>query len=104
MNFQILFDESQPFAGQKIQLLEQVIQGLYSGNPGQMAQSQELLGSLEAQTNLWVQTDQIIDNSQNAYTRFFALNCLNKGVATKWSILSLEQRVGIKNYVENLMY
>ncbi len=53
-------------------------------------QSQEILTNLETQSNIWIQTDQVIDKTQSNYTKFFALNCLNKGVATKWNILGLE--------------
>lgn len=104
MDYQTLFDESLPYTGPKLSLLEQTVTNLYSGNPGLLMQSQEILTSLETQTNLWIQTAQIIDNTQNNYTQFFALNCLNKGIALKWNILSIEQRISIKNYIETLMY
>lgn len=103
MDIDILFNDSIPFENQKLLLLEQVVKNMYSGDPTKMMESQQILEKLEQNTNFWLRVDKILENSKNRETIFFSLQSLQKGVQTKWDLLSDDEKKGIRSYIENFM-
>lgn len=103
MDIEILFNDSIPFENQKLQLLEQIVKNMYSGNPQKMMESQTILEKLENNRYFWLRVDKILENSKNRETIFFSLQSLQKGVKTKWDLLSDEEKKGIRLYIENFM-
>lgn len=80
MNPNILYEESIPFSGAKLQTLENFVSMMNSGDPSKMAQATEALETMRETTNFWLQTDTIIQQSQHTQTIFFGLMALHIGV------------------------
>ena len=80
MDPNLLFDESQPYTGAKLQTLETFIAMMNSGDSTKMAQAREILENMRENTNFWLQTDSIIQQCQDTQTVFFALMALHIGV------------------------
>lgn len=80
MDSNLLFDESQPFTGYKLQTLENLVALMNSGDPAKMQQATEVLENVREKTNFWLQTDSVIEQSQDMQTIFFALMTLHTGI------------------------
>ena len=80
MDPNLLFDQNTPFTGPKLQALETFVAMMNSGDPAKMAQAREALENLRENTNFWLQTDSVIQHSQQVQTVFFALVALHAGV------------------------
>lgn len=83
MNLTILQDSQIPFTDQKLKLLEQLVTGMHLGNPMKIQESQHILESLQESQIFWLQTDSIIETSNNSQTVFFALMALHSGVKVR---------------------
>ena len=104
MNNQILFDEKQPFDGDKLALLVSLISDMSSGDPTRMTNAHVALENLKENTNFWLQTDSILQNCNDTNTLFFSLVSLQHGVKTKWSLLADEQKLSIKDFVAGYIF
>lgn len=80
MNIDQLFDESIPFTGEKLQCLETLISAMHSGDPSKMQESQQILENVKDNTSLWLQSDSILQNSQQTQTAFFTLMTLQSSI------------------------
>lgn len=80
MNTDILFDASQPFTGEKLKVLEFVVAMSQSGDTAKMSEAGEVLNNLQKSTNFWLQTDTIIQHSEDTRTIFYSLAALDAGV------------------------
>lgn len=58
---------------------------------------------MQEHPDAWTRVDAILEQSQNAQTRFFALQILEAVVRTRWGALPDAQREGVKTYVSNLI-
>ena len=47
----------------------------------------------------WRRAAAILENSNQPLTRFFGLEVLKEAIVTRWQILPVDQREGIRNYV-----
>ncbi len=103
MDLNKFFDDSVPFVGEKLKMLENIVSELYKGNPDNMNQARVTLEKLETETNFWLRTDKILESSKHRETLFFSLSALQKGVETKWKLLNGKQKLSIKSYVETYM-
>ena len=59
--------------------------------------------SLQEHELMWTRADAILEQSQNANTKFFALQVLDAVIKYRWNALPNEQREGIKNFISNLI-
>lgn len=82
-----------------INLLDQVVGAAYDPISPHRAQANKALMQLQESPDLWQRADGIIEQSQNPNSRFFGLQVLDDAIKTRWKILPVEQREGIKNYV-----
>lgn len=80
MDPSILFDESKPFVGDKLNLLETYVAFMNSGDPVKMPEACDVLENMRDNTNFWLQTDTIIKQSQSLQTVFFGLMALHLGI------------------------
>lgn len=80
MNLNLLLDPSTPFTGQKLQMLEQLSADMHSGNPQKIQESEQALEALRKSQSFWLQTDTVLQNSNQNTTLFFALMALHGGV------------------------
>jgi exportin-1 len=79
--------------------LDQVVASAYSPSDPHRAAANRLLMQLQESPELWTKADAIIEQAQNAQTRFFGLQALDDAIKTRWKVVPQEQRDGIKNYV-----
>mmetsp|Transcript_24882 Transcript_24882/g.80999 ORF Transcript_24882/g.80999 Transcript_24882/m.80999 type:complete len:1099 (+) Transcript_24882:98-3394(+) len=96
-----------------LNVLEQVVQMVYTGTPQQMQSAQRTLSQLQeriagedaAGALNWFRVDQILDASApcTANTRFYALQILDGAIKYRWKTLPPPQQNGIKNFIVNLV-
>jgi exportin-1 len=51
----------------------------------------------------WLYCDFILNNSQSTYSKIIALGFLEDVIKTKWLLLSEDQRLGIRNFLIDLL-
>jgi len=90
-----LLDFSKEF---DVNLLQQVLMALNTGNPQERAQANNVLTSLKENIEAWRVVGNILDNTQDASTKFFALQILEDTIKYRWLALPKDQREGIRNY------
>lgn len=103
MNLNILFDDSKPFEGEKLDLFEMVVKNIFSPDSGIRNEAEQIIERLNDQNQLWLFSQPIILNSKNPETYFVVLKSLQKGIATKWNLLSEEQMLAVRGFVAELI-
>ncbi|CAG0882753.1 unnamed protein product [Darwinula stevensoni] len=86
-----------------INLLDNVVGCMYNGAGEQQKVAQEILTTLKEQPDAWMRVDAILEYSQNQQTKYYALQILENVIKTRWKILPLNQREGIKKYIVALI-
>ncbi len=70
---------------------------------GPQKAAQALLNELQEHPDAWTRVDAILEFSQSANTKYFALKILETLIQTRWKVLPTEQREGIKVYIVGLV-
>lgn len=99
-----LFDSSQPFANQKLALLENTVMQMYSTQMAEASQATMVLERLKEVPEFWMMTDSVLYNSNNIQTKLFCLMAIKSAVETKWSILPQKQKTGIKDFIVEYIF
>jgi len=88
----------------KVQLLENVVTLMYnpSGSKSDKDIAHNVLNQLKQSTDSWRIVDTILAQSNDANTKFFALQILEDTITTRWRLFSVPERHGIRNYVVNV--
>ncbi|KFD59005.1 hypothetical protein M514_00168 [Trichuris suis] len=86
-----------------VQLLDSVVDAMYTGIGQQQREAQEILTQLKEHPDAWTRVDAILEYSQNPQTKFYALQILDNVITTRWRKLPREQCEGIKKYVVGLV-
>lgn len=86
-----------------INLLDRVVECLYTSQGEQLRLAQEILTTLKEHPDAWTRVDSILEFSQNQQTKFYALQILEEVIKTRWKILPRNQCEGIKKYVVGLI-
>eukprot|EP00794_Sanderia_malayensis_P020030 gene20030-21993_t len=86
-----------------VSLLDKVVASLYSGEGPQHQVAKRVLQDLKDHPDSWTRVDSILETSLNQETKFFALQILETVIKTRWKILPVEQREGIKKYTVGLV-
>jgi len=95
-----------------VNVLEQCVSTVYTGDPQQMNTAQRTLSQLQeriagedaAGALNWFRVDSILESpvsSQN--TKFYALQILEAAIKFRWRTLPAEQQAGIKAFIVNLV-
>ncbi|XP_046918436.2 exportin-1 emb [Dermatophagoides farinae] len=94
LNFKGVFD---------IQLLEQVVECLYTtqGQPQKIAQ--EILTTFKEHPDSWTRVDGILEYAKNKETKYFALQVLENLIKTRWKIIPENQCENIKKFIVALI-
>eukprot|EP01018_Ginkgo_biloba_P010449 Gb_26953 [translate_table: standard] len=96
-----LLDLSQPI---DVPLLDATVAAFYgTGSKEERAAAERILRELQNNPDTWLQVVNILQNSQNLNTKFFALQVLEGVIKYRWNALPVEQRDGIKNYISDLI-
>lgn len=98
-----LLDHNLPFDEKKVQLLDMMVEALYSKNQQQMMQANQYLTEFQQDGTSWQYTDIILENSNNTNTKFIALTVLEGAVKNRWKVLPEDQKNGIKQYISKLV-
>lgn len=96
-------NEAEPFVGEKLEALEQMVAAIMQGDPKLFVQANNLLDNLNENTNFWLQTDQVVSQAKSPNTIFYALNSLHSGIKTKWSLLDAASREKLRLFVLGLI-
>jgi exportin-1 len=82
-----------------IKLLDQIVAIAYDPNHRQRAAANDVLVRMKDHPEMWKRADSILEASSNPATKFFGLQILGDAILTRWKIMPLEQREGIRNYI-----
>mmetsp|Transcript_37722 Transcript_37722/g.99798 ORF Transcript_37722/g.99798 Transcript_37722/m.99798 type:complete len:1108 (+) Transcript_37722:22-3345(+) len=99
----VLLNFSEAWGPEKVQMLDHMVSLMYSGDHSQRQIAHEVLTQLKNNPDSWRIVDTILATSQSPDCKFFALNVLENVIATRWLVLPEQQRIGIKNYVVQLV-
>eukprot|EP00051_Salpingoeca_urceolata_P013954 m.176775 g.176775 ORF g.176775 m.176775 type:complete len:1074 (+) comp17952_c4_seq1:181-3402(+) len=86
-----------------VPVLEAVLGYMNHGNEPQKKMAQEILLRLKESDQAWTRVHQILEESREPNTRFFALLVLERVIRTQWKILPEPQREGMKNFIVQLI-
>ncbi|OZJ05121.1 Exportin-1 [Bifiguratus adelaidae] len=84
-------------------LLDRVVNAFFSGVGPEQQMAQQTLTQFQEHPDAWQRVDAILDRSENLQTKYIALQVLEKLVQTRWKILPMEQRQGIRNYIVSVI-
>ncbi|CAM9232138.1 unnamed protein product [Chrysoparadoxa australica] len=91
-----LLDLGQPL---DVPLLEQVVAAAYDASNAQQSDANLLLMRLKETKEMWTRVDVILEQANESATKFFGLQILDDTIQTRWKILPVGQREGVKNYL-----
>lgn len=85
-----------------VALFDQVVDAFYKGGPNQQA-AQTILNQFQENPESWKRSDLILSTSSNAQSKYIALSCLNKLIQYRWKTIPLDERIGIRNFIVNMI-
>ena len=91
-----LLDFSKPFDSS---LLDQIVSIAMDGLHPQRPAANEFLVRMKEHPDMWKRADAILETSKQLATKFFGLQVLSETINTRWKVLPLDQRDGIRNYI-----
>lgn len=91
-----LLDFSKPFDSS---LLDQIVSIAMDGLHPQRPAANEFLVRMKEHADMWKRADAILETSKQLATKFFGLQVLSETINTRWKVLPLDQREGIRNYI-----
>eukprot|EP00756_Hemistasia_phaeocysticola_P006206 Hpha_TRINITY_DN13728_c0_g1::TRINITY_DN13728_c0_g1_i1::g.142264::m.142264/K14290/XPO1, CRM1; exportin-1 len=85
-------------------LFDQVIASAYDGSSGQEARraALQVIAQYQQHPDSWTQADQILQQSGRMESKFVALQALGDCIESRWSRLSQDQRLGIRNFIAGM--
>ncbi|KAG9304016.1 hypothetical protein G9A89_005926 [Geosiphon pyriformis] len=83
--------------------LDAVVKAFYSGAGAEQQIAQQVLTRFQEHPEAWLRVDAILEKSQFSYTKYIALQILEKLIQTRWKILPADQQMGIRNYIVNII-
>ncbi|GAB1601395.1 exportin-1-like [Argonauta hians] len=86
-----------------INLLDNIVACMYSGEGPQQRMAQEVLTTLKEHPDAWTRVDTILEYSSNQQTKYYALQILENVIKTRWKVLPRPQCEGIKKYIVGLI-
>ncbi|KAK6027115.1 Importin-beta protein [Ostertagia ostertagi] len=98
----ILEEAKKQFQGDgklNVQLLDQVVTMMNRATGEEQKLANMILVELKENPNSWTKVDAILEYSDLAESKYFALQILESVIQTKWKSLPLVQRDGIKGFI-----
>jgi len=99
----ILLDWSTDFDNFKVQVLENVVNVMFSGSGQNRVVANDILNKFKSNPDSWLVVDRILQQASNPNTKFFALQILEEAVNTRWKIMPDDQKNGIRTFIINLV-
>jgi exportin-1 len=82
-----------------VDLFDQVVNCMYSGNPMEMQAAQRVLTQFQQHPNSWTRVTQIMAQAKNFQSKYIALQVLEQVIQFKWKILPPQEQEGIKVFI-----
>lgn len=99
-----LLDASIPFDDAKVALLDQVVAAMFGTTDNHSRDvAHKVLGEFKNMPEAWSYVAVILNKSQDANTKFVALQILENTIQTRWNVLPDAERNGIKVFVTDLV-
>lgn len=86
-----------------INIFDQTVDTFYKGSGENQKQAQAVLNKFQENPESWKFVDNILSNSNNSQSKYIALSCLNKLIQYRWKTIPEEERIGIRNFVVNMI-
>ncbi|CAN3373860.1 hypothetical protein DIURU_004374 [Diutina rugosa] len=88
-----------------LELFDRVVAALYSSGGSRQDQqtAQRVLAEFQANPESWKRADTILSSSTQSQGKYIALSCLNDLIQYRWKTISPEERVGIRNFIVNMI-
>ncbi|GME79441.1 unnamed protein product [Ambrosiozyma monospora] len=86
-----------------ITVLDSVVDTFYKGSGEDQAKAQKILTSFQDHPEAWTRADVILTTSTNPQSKYIALSVLDNLIKTKWKLLPQDQRLGIRNFLANMI-
>lgn len=104
MDPNILLDTTTPFDDNKINLLDQVINVLYTTKiTSEREMANKILNDLKNLQESWQYCDAILAKSNNITTKIFALGILEDVIKQRWLLVPIDAKLGIRNFLIDLL-
>lgn len=84
-------------------LLDQVVNVFYKGSGTDRQKAQEVLTAFQEHPDSWQRAGQVLESSKDPQTKYIALSILDKLIQSRWKLLPDEQRLGIRNFIVNMI-
>lgn len=91
-----ILDMNQPFDAN---LLDELCSIALNGTNVHRAAANDFLVRMKEHPDMWKRVDKIIENCRHMGTKFFGLQVLSEAINTRWKVIPLEQREGVRNFV-----
>lgn len=91
-----LLDFTKPF---DCTLLDQIVLIAMDGAHNQRQAANEFLVRIKDDEHMWKRTDAILEASSQLSTKMFGLQVLCETIDTRWKVIPIDQREGIRNYI-----
>eukprot|EP00884_Botryococcus_braunii_P004854 jgi/Botrbrau1/1436/Bobra.0063s0127.1 len=87
-----------------VHVLDGLVAAFYgAGTSEERSAAENILKKLQEHPEAWTRVDSILERSQSQQSKFFALQILEEVIKFRWGALPDDQRIGIRNYVSNLV-
>ncbi|GMM38439.1 exportin [Saccharomycopsis crataegensis] len=86
-----------------VELLDRVVMVFYSGSGPERQTAQQVLTAFQEHPDSWQRAGQILESSKDPQSKYIALQILDKLITSRWKLLPMEQRLGIRNFVVNMI-
>ncbi|CCF58359.1 hypothetical protein KAFR_0E02060 [Kazachstania africana CBS 2517] len=99
-NTELLVDLFENF---DVKLLDDTVHTFYNGSGVQQKRAQRALTQFEENPESWQYADRILQYSSSSFSKFIGLSVLDRMINTKWKLLPVDQRLGVRNFVVGLI-
>lgn len=85
-----------------VNLFDQVVAEFYNGSTNRQ-NAQQVLTAFQDHPDSWQRCGQILELSNMSQSKYMALSILDKLIQSRWKLLSNDQKLGIRNFVVNMI-
>ncbi|KAI3404076.2 CRM1 [Candida oxycetoniae] len=86
-----------------VNLFDQCVDAFFKGSGENQKKAQSILNQFQEHPDSWKFVDNILSNSTNSQSKYISLSCLNKLIQFRWKTIPEDERVGIRNFVVNMI-
>ena len=99
-----LLNTSTPFDQNKLNLLDQVVNALYTTkNPQERQMANTLIDQFQKLENSFQYCEFILNNTNSNYTRYIALSIYETFINEKWNLLDNISKLNLRNFLVSLL-